>query len=182
PITPPDPIRSANVSSLSPFVIALEPPQAALQSALDSLRALRQSVTDERDALRLDQAARSLAAALDPSLWLDPARLQTGGGQPVFEQTKNAVKRFDELASDSRATIPAATLRFYIARLLEVDRRLAAAAITDAQSAGASQPQLARAVATLTEGDADVTRNKFEEAVADYAAAWGLALKAAPVR
>src|SRR5262249_39958274 len=63
PLTPPNPIKVANVSSLSPFVIALQPPQAALQFTLADLRALRQTVTGEDDAHRLDERITALTGA-----------------------------------------------------------------------------------------------------------------------
>src|SRR5262249_39513289 len=84
PITPPDPVKVAVVSSLSPFVIPPHPPQAALQSALDDLRVVRQTITNRNDALRLDIAIQSLKLALDPRLWRDPTHLQPPTGVGVF--------------------------------------------------------------------------------------------------
>ena len=168
----------ANTNSLSPFTIAEQPPQAALQFARADLRALRQTVSDERDAHRLDDAIRDLARALDSSLWLDSLHVQPHGGQPVFEETKNAVKELNDLMSDGGNTIPAATARFYVERVTNVDRRVARIALSDAQAAGKDEETLIRAANQLSEGDADVAQGKFAEAIADYAEAWGLALLA----
>ena len=129
------------------------------QSTLDDLRALRQTVTNERDARRLDDALRDLTRALDPSLWVDPTHLRSTDGERVFNQSKDAVIDLRELLRDERrderrandersaspdrgrysSALPAATARFYIDRILDVDRRLAFIAINDARTAGANQ-------------------------------------------
>jgi uncharacterized delta-60 repeat protein len=173
PITPPNPVKVAIVSSLSPFEIAEQPPKAALQSALDDLRAVRQTITNRNDALRLDIAIRSLKLALDPSLWRDPTHLQTQTGALVFAALDVAIVPLHAILGDPRSSIPAATARFYIDRILSVGRRLAVIAISDARAAGGDQQIIDRAAHELIDGDADVTHDKFEEALADYALAWG---------
>lgn len=55
---------------------------------------------------------------------------------------------------DQHASLPAATVRYHIARIREVDRRLAVTAISDAQSAGGNGQQIASAMNELNEGDA----------------------------
>src|SRR5262249_61701418 len=67
---------------------------------------------------------------------------------------------------------PAATARFYIDRILDVGRRLAVISISDARAAGGDQQIIDRAAHEIIDGDANVTRDKFEEALADYALAW----------
>ena len=54
-----------------------------------------------------------------------------------------------------------------IERILDVDRRLASIAITDAQAAGADQEKLIYAMNQLNQGDADVLAGKFAESIAD---------------
>jgi len=147
-----------------------------LQFTLGDLRALRQTITNEHDAHALDDAIRDLTHALDPSLWLDPLHVQPHGGEPVFEETKNAVKKLNDLMSDGSNTIPAATVRFYIERIMNVDQRLARIAISDAQASSANQEKLIHAMNQLNQGDADVAVGKFAEAVADYEQAWRLAI------
>ena len=176
PLLPSDPHVVAIVNSLSPFTIAEQPPQAALQFTLGDLRALRQTVSDEHDAHALDDAIHDLTRALDPSLWLDPLHVPLHGGEPVFEETKNAVKKLNDLMSEGGNTIPAATVRFYIDRIIRVDRRLASIAISDAQAAGRDQETLTRATNKLNEGDANVAAGKFAEAIEDYAQVWQLAV------
>ena len=175
PITPPNPVKVAVVSSLSPFVIARQPPQAALQSALDDLRAVRQTITDRNDALRLDIDIQSLKLALDPRLWRDPTHLQPPTGVGVFIALGGAIVPLHAILGDPRSSIPAATARFYIDRILDVGRRLAVITIIDARAAGGDQQIIDSAAQEIIDGDADVTRDKFEEALADYALAWGKA-------
>jgi hypothetical protein len=172
PITPPDPIKVTVVSSLSPFVIARQSPQAALQSALADLRAVRQTITNRNDDLRLDVAIQSLKLALDPRLWRDPTHLQPPTGVVVFAALEGAVIPLHAILGDPQSSIPAATARFYIDRILDVGRRLALISISDARAAGGAQQAIDRASQEISAGDADVTRDKFEEALADYAHAW----------
>jgi len=77
---------------------------------------------------------------------------------------KNAVKKLNDLMSEAHNTLPGATVRFYIQRITDVDRRLSQIAISDAQTAGANQERIVRAVNQLNEGDADVAEGKFAEA------------------
>jgi len=172
PITPPDPVKVAVVSSLSPFVIARQPPQAALQSALDDLRVVRQTITNRNDALRLDIAIQSLKLALDPRLWRDPTHLQPPTGVGVFIALGGAIVPLHAILGAAQSSIPAATARFYIDRILDVGRRLAVISISDARAAGGDQQIIDRAAHEIIDGDANVTRDKFEEALADYALAW----------
>ena len=178
PHFPPNSIVVASVPHFSPFTIAEQPPQAALQFTLGDLRALRQTVTNEHDAHALDDVIRDLTHALDPSLWLDPLHVQPHSGEPVFEETKNAVEKLNDLMSDGGNTIPAATVRFYIDRITRVDRRLAQLAISDAQRAGRDQDAITNATKQLNQGDADATEGKFAKAIEDYAQAWRLAVLA----
>jgi hypothetical protein len=175
PITPPNPVKVAVVNSLSPFVIARQPPQAALQSALDDLRAVRQTITNRNDALRVDIAIQSLKLALDPRLWRDPTHLQPPTGVGVFIALGGGIVPLHAILGDPRSSIPAATARFYIDRILDVGRRLAVITIIDARAAGGDQQIIDSAAQEIIDGDADVTRDNFEEALADYALAWGKA-------
>ncbi len=81
-------------------------------------------------------------------------------------------------SNDNSSALADATLRYYIDGILNVDRRLANIAIGDAQTAGGNRQGITRATNELTEGDADVTSGKFEEAIMDYAEAWRTALLA----
>jgi len=80
---------------------------------------------------------------------------------------------------DPRASLPAATTRYYIQRITGVARRLAAIAITDAQAATGNGQQIASATSELTEGDAFVAQDNSEQAIVEYAGAWRVALLAA---
>jgi hypothetical protein len=78
PVTPPDPVKIAVVDTLSQFIIAQQPPQAALHSALADLRAVRQTLASRHDLVRLSVAVHSLTLALNPRLWHDPTHSAAG--------------------------------------------------------------------------------------------------------
>jgi len=157
---------------------AQQPPQAVLQSVLDDLRTLRQTITDRQDGRKLDDAIRSLTRALEPNLWLDPTRLQPKGGERVFDETKDAVNKLRDLMKDKKSAIPDAILQGFIDRIVDADRRLAQTAINDAIAAGGNQQHITKANDELGKGDSDAANSKFEAAIEHYREAWKHALKA----
>jgi hypothetical protein len=175
PIIPPNPVKVAVVNSLSPFVIAQQPPQAALQSALADLRAVRQTITNRNDDLRLDLSILSLTLALDSRLWRDSTHLQPATGAVVYTALGAAIVPLRSALDDSRSSIPDATALYYIDRIRDAGRRLAVTAIVDARAAGGAVQLINRAGGQISDGDADFARNKFEEAIAEYGLAWGSA-------
>ena len=194
PIVPGPPIMPpliARVSSLSPFVIAQQPPQAVLQSVLDDLRTLRQTTTDKQDGKKLDDAIKHLAKALDPDLWLDPTHLQPDDGERVFNETKDAVGKLLNLIQDKNSSIqdrdssihdrdssiPDATLQGFIDRIVDADRRLAQTAINDAIAAGGNQQHINKATRELSEGDAAAAAGRFKGAIEHYREAWSIAVQ-----
>jgi uncharacterized repeat protein (TIGR01451 family) len=165
------------------FAIAAvpQPPQVALQGVLADLRALRKATTNRNDGLRLDVAIQSVTLALDARLWHDPTHLQpppTGAG--VYVGLAGAIVPLHAILGDPRSSIPTATARSYIDRILDVGRRLALVAIGDAQTAGGNPQAISRASHEISDGDAAVTRKEFEVAVADDGLAWGNAELALP--
>jgi hypothetical protein len=74
--------------------------------------------------------------------------------------------------NDAQSSIPDATTRFYIDRILDVGRSLALIAIDDASAAGGDHAAIDRAIQDISDGDAAAAGNEFEDAIANYALGW----------
>lgn len=128
-------------------------------------KAVKSDVLNRLGALQLDDAAKHLAKSIDDGLWLDASHPRPNGGESVFNEEKETVKRLIGItaAGDS------------INRLVRVDRFLAAAAIRDAMATGDAK-KVADANGELSQGDADATLAKPDTAIEHYRKAWLKAL------
>ncbi|MEW6403345.1 MAG: ExeM/NucH family extracellular endonuclease [Chloroflexota bacterium] len=168
-------------SDHDPVIIGLDleiSPRPAKQYVLDSLIALRATVSNRRDAERLDDAIRHLTRSLTPSLWDDDNHVDDRHGQRVFEEEKQAVERLEEILRDRRSTLPDETIQAYIDFLVSADRRLAQVAIEDAIAQSGHARDIARAQEALARGDRFLTHGWTEAAMEQYRNAWRHAIHA----
>jgi predicted extracellular nuclease len=174
----PDAYRS---SDHDPVIIGLDleiSPRPAKQYVLDSLIALRATLTAGHDAEKLDEAIGHLTLSLDPALWVDDNHVDPQHGQKVFEEEKNAVNKLNAIIKNRRGPIPDATVQGFINFLTGADRMLAQVAIDDAIAMGGNARDIAWALATLAKADGFLAAGQTEAAIEQYRNAWNHALKA----
>ncbi len=169
---------SARVGSLSPFVIALFGPRGIKQSVLDELAALRASVTDKQEGMKLDDAVRNLQQSLSSAYWIDEIRLAPRYGDQVFQAEKRAITSLQTLMKQRKSLLSQSVLRGFISRIIDADRLLAFVAIDDAVAAQRVPSEIKKAREELARADADIANNKNESGIEHYRQAWKLALKA----
>ncbi|MEW5827614.1 MAG: ExeM/NucH family extracellular endonuclease [Chloroflexota bacterium] len=174
----PDAYRS---SDHDPVIVGLDleiSPRPAKQYVLESLAALRATLTNGHDAEKLDQAIGHLALSLDPALWVDDNHLDPQHGQTVFQEEKNAVNKLNAILQNRRGPVPDATVQGFIAFLTGADRMLAQAAIDEAIAQGGNARDIAKALDTLAKADGFLAAGQTEAAIEQYRNAWNHALKA----
>lgn len=168
-------------SDHDPVIVGLNlviSPRPAKQSVLDDLIALRSTVTNRRDAEKLNDAIKHLTRALYPFLWEDDNHLSPRHGYKVFEEEKNAVNTLTWILRDRRTSLPKETIQEYIDILVKVDRRLAEIAIEDAIAQSGRARDIARAQDALERGDRLATYGRLEAAIEQYRNAWNHAIRA----
>jgi hypothetical protein len=155
-----------------------QPPRPAKVAVLAELGALLETTTDTRAAKRLDEATERLARSLDPSRWVDDARLRRDGGDEVFEEERKAVDALLDLLEDGKraAAVGDAQLDGLIRRLVGADRVLAIVAV--AEAGGGDPKKLRKAMDELTKGDHRASLREYAEAIDHYRKAWKVALDA----
>ncbi len=174
----PDAYRS---SDHDPVIVGLDleiSPRPAKQYTLDSLIALRATLTNGYDAQKLDQAISHLTLSLAPALWVDDNHLDPRHGQIVFQEEKNAVNKLNAILKNRRGPLPDATVQGFITFLTDADRMLAQVAVDEAIAQGGRQIDIAKALHALARGDAFLANGKAENAIEQYRNAWNHALHA----
>ncbi len=146
--------------------------------ALHDLVALRATVDGKHGGQMLDKAIRYLTNSLDPVLWTDSNHLNSKHGQEVFKAEKEAVNMLQTLIAGKKNTVPEATLREFIDRLVAVDRILASVAIEDAKAAGANSKDIAKAEQEMAKADKMHSRILTGAVIEHYRNAWEHAQRA----
>ena len=132
------------------------------------------STTNNKDIDRLTDVIRKLDDVSNPDVWLpDGNHLSCTQGDAIFNRYKDAIQKLMEMMRDiSTPSIPDATIQNWIDVLVAIDRDLAQTAITEANASGVAQSKIDKALAGLAQGDADVARGSFDNAIEDYRKAW----------
>jgi hypothetical protein len=139
------------------------------QGVLNDLIALRATVTYWGDSYKLYWAINHLAKSLTPWWWVDSRHLRPWCGGKVFDEEKAAVEQLRDLMMDVRSTVPDATVKGFIDRIMKADRLLAVVAIAD------STKNTARAIVELGKGDNELAKRHYDHAIDHYRNAWKLA-------
>lgn len=174
----PDAYRS---SDHDPVIIGLDlqiSPRPAKQYTLDSMTALRATVTNEKDAQRLDEAIKKFTRSLDPTLWVDDNHVDAKHGHQVFSNEKDSVSKLNEILKDSSSSLSKDTIREYISFMVSADRMLAQTAVNDAIANSGDPKDIEKAQERIAEGDAFLTADNTESAIERYREAWKKAIQA----
>ncbi|MBI5826027.1 MAG: ExeM/NucH family extracellular endonuclease [Chloroflexi bacterium] len=174
----PDAYRS---SDHDPVIIGLDleiSPRPAKQYVLDSMTVLRATVTNKKDAQRLDEAIKKLTRSLDPALWVDDNHVDSNHGHQVFGDEKDSVSKLNEILKDSNSSLSQDTIRNYISFMVNADRMLAQTAVNDAIANSGDPKDIEKAQENIAEGDAFLTAGKTESAIERYREAWKKAIQA----
>jgi hypothetical protein len=146
--------------------------QCTKENCLDDLVAFRATVTDKRDAKKLDEAIEHIQRSLDDELWVDDTHLQRKHGDRVFHEEHDAVKKLQHLLKDKKSDIPDATLLAFIQCFTSVDRQLAVIAVDEAEAAGVQPKKIAQDRKEIEKGDEEAARGKYDKAIEHYRHAW----------
>lgn len=150
------------------------PPRSALMQARAAMHALVKQASSPSEASLAAAAARALAQASVPSLWLDARdAVAPAYGAEVFTDSVAALGDLERLARLTGSPSPSSDA---IALVVRADRDLAQRAI--GQARGGSRGMLVAATRALSAGDAGALGGHFASAVRSYAKAWGSAFHA----
>lgn len=158
---------SRDNTATSTFTVTVVGPQQAIRAVMDAVTASAAS-SGKRDADKLTDVAKKLERALAPKAWADAVTL-TKDGQHVFEGTREAASKLSELLSDKKSLISDATLREWIAQLVQADRGLARSALD--RAAGVDGKKVAEAEKDFAAGDA-AGASEPHRAIEHYRKAW----------
>jgi hypothetical protein len=150
--------------------------KANKQQVLNDLTSLRGTAT-KPDQGRLDDAIKHLTSSLDVGLWSGQGRLQSNGGEQVFDEEKAAANKLRELINDQKSTLDKIRLQQNINGLVNVDRQLAQIAIDDAIRRNGKANEIRNAQDELAKGDADRGNGKSDSIFDHYKNAWSHAIK-----
>jgi hypothetical protein len=155
---------------------------ATLQNLIRAVDATIASDPRKADTDTLKAARASLAASVDPSLWVDGNHLQTkpGFGNKVFVQDHAAVDQLVKLQGDRNTLVPAATLLAWIMTIVTADQTLAQIKISDATAAHGNAKLLAAAATEMTAGAQELSKNHYQAAIDHYNNAWQDAVNSLP--
>ena len=160
------------------FQVTVLDAQGVKSNVLSQLVGLRNTSRRPGERQSLADAIMHLRASLDPRFWVDGMRLDRRWGAGDFQEEEAATLALTALLNDHRPANPDdALVRDLIARILKVDRLLAAVAIQDAARAGISAPKLSLARQSLLRGDQAAARFQPTAAIEHYRDAWDLATR-----
>ena len=160
------------------FPVTVLDAQGVKSNVLSQLVALRNTSRRSGDRQPLADAIVHLRASLDPRFWVNGTHLDRRWGAGDFQEEQAAALALTALLNDHRPSNPDDTLvRGLIARILKVDRLLAAVAIQDAACAGVSAPKLSLARQSLLRGDQAAARFQPTAAIEHYRDSWNLATR-----
>jgi ElaB/YqjD/DUF883 family membrane-anchored ribosome-binding protein len=94
------------------------------------------------------------------------------GGDKVFDRTKDAVHKLDDLLRDKKSQIPDATVQTWIDLIVSVARTVAEVEIADAAAAGGDAHQIADAARELDKAADELARGHVDQAIDHYKHAW----------
>lgn len=153
---------------------AVPPPRNALMQARASMHALAKQASARSDASLAADAARALAQASVPSLWLDARdAVAPAYGSRVFADSLAALRDLQRLA---RSTVSPAPLSVAVALIVRADRDLAQRAI--GQARGGERGLLVAAVRAVAAGNGLARAGRVPSAARSYARAWESAFHA----
>jgi hypothetical protein len=138
----------------------------------NELIALRATVTEAKDAKKLDEAIKEITDSLAAELWVNQTHIVPKHGDRVFHEEKETAKKLEELLKDKKSLIPDAVLLDFIARIVKSDRLLAEVAIVDAMAAGLPAKKIAEAQKEMAKGDEYRAEGKYDQAIEHYEHAW----------
>lgn len=151
----------------STFTVTIVGPQQAIGAVMDAVTASAAG-SGKRDAEKLADVAKKLERALAPKAWADAVTL-TKDGQHTFEGTREAASKLAELLADRKSLLSDATLREWIAQLVQADRALARGALD--RAAGVDAKKMAEAEKDFAAGDA-AGASQPHRAIEMYRKAW----------
>src|SRR5262249_11866176 len=154
------------------FTVTTLGARGIVQSVLDGITALRQTVTNRTDQQSLDRIIDKLTSALDPSLWVDELHVDPKRGDRVFDRLKDAIQNLMDLQKDKNSAIPDAVLQGFIDDLVNANRLLAVISISDATDAGGDSRKLDKANDQVLKGDNNARDGQHDDAVGKYNDAW----------
>ena len=129
----------------------------------------------KRDRPELREAARKLGETLGSGYWFDRGHRRVKLGERVFDLDKQVAQALGELLRDRKGDVADATLRGWIATLVEIDRNLAQTAIDEARAAGGDAKRLAEAVREMARAVDDLARGRTTSAIEHFGNAWSKA-------
>jgi len=165
-------------SATCAFSITVTTPRAVKLGVLADLVALRATVTDRSDREKLDAAIKHLGKSVDPQLWRDDSHPDEEDGGRVFGEERDAVGELRDLIRDPHGTVPDAVVLALINRMVGADRLIAQVAIADAEARGGNPARIARARDEVAQGNRELSKGRFEDAIEHYRDAWKQALRA----
>jgi hypothetical protein len=137
------------------------------------LRELLVTIQNKQDARKLREAIEHLDKAVEPSLWLDDNRLDPKHGEKVFDETKDAVNKLQELLKNG------VTVQAFIDSLVGEDMLLAQGALNDAIAAHGNAMFIAKAWDQIAKAQQETGKANYAEvAIQYYRGAWKEAQKA----
>jgi hypothetical protein len=156
------------------FTVTVTPagPRNKKRDCLDALIAFRDSVTNQDDGKKLDEAIYKVQKSLNPDYWVDDSHLDVKKGNKVFDNEREAVKKLMDLIKDKKSNIPDATLQAFIDCFKAVDRELAEIAINEAAAAGVKPKKVEKAREELAKGDEEMAQGHHDHAIDHYKHAW----------
>jgi hypothetical protein len=161
--------------------VLVEPSSRTEKRAVrDAVAGLRPTVPARPDGLLLDAALTALEASLADRLWRDGDHLDPAAGRAVFTREARAAAHLQILSVLSRGRTLGAELRAVIARLVAVDRGLAARAVAEAPGLGVPEARIAKARGLIRLGDALARRRLAPAAITVYGQAWSLVRPPSP--
>ena len=122
------------------------------------------------------QVTKGLEAAMEPEYWANDNTLTEAGGDKVFKDIANAMKKISKakaLVEDaSMSTMLLDTLNELEANLIESMRALADNRIAEAVAAEGNAGQIATAISDLAKGNTQVNEEKIDKAIKSYGDSW----------
>jgi alpha-tubulin suppressor-like RCC1 family protein len=130
-----------------------------------------------KQGLLLKPAIYSLGLASAKNAWLDEMDLTSTFGATVFTGTQAAVQCLTSLSSNRNGPIPQAVLNGWISRLVHASRYLAVAKLNAASKPSYTTRPFTLGLVQVAAGDLATQNKRYPQAIADYQAAWKLAVQ-----
>ena len=122
----------------------------------------------------MNGAILHLANSLQDTFWIDQTHIDRSHGKQVFQEEQAAVQNLCALLNIRGGDTLDSLVTGFINRITLADRLLAAIAIRDALSAGASGRDIQQAQRFLARGDSELARGGCGAGLEEFAPAWKL--------